>query len=260
MAAIDTKHRVRRAHLSPGPSLPLSANRPRPLHVAADLVPRTGRRTHNPHSGTRHPAGSLNPASMRSQSRPAPRPAPRDLTEPSRFPGIGFSDSRCWLGLGASIDGKTLFDGFAGSCRGFGSWRSLVPGDGGAVWSERCQRCEVVSALAGERERGAVPDGRLAAAVAEERAGVAIGADRREAGPDLAGGDGRAGGARHPGKLWRGVAVLRPRRDHVQKKACTPANKTGPTSHAGGCGGRSIRAGLIRAAWSSLMRPGPRPT
>jgi transposase len=80
--------------------------------------------------------------------------------------------------------------------------------------------------------------------------------------PDLtfAGGAGRAGGARHGGELWRGVGVLRQRGDHVQKKACTPANKTGPTSHAGGCGGRSIRAGLTQGAWSSSTRPGPRPT
>ena len=64
------------------------------------------------------------------------------------------------------------------------------------------------------------------------RAGVAAGADRREAGPDVAGGGGRAGRARHAGELWRGVAVLRARRDHVQKKACTPASRTAPTSRA----------------------------
>src|SRR5258708_39775335 len=48
--------------------------------------------------------------------------------------------------------------------------------------------------------------GRLAATAAEERAGVAVGADRREAGPDVASGGGRAGGARHAGELRRGVA------------------------------------------------------
>ena len=33
----------------------------------------------------------------------------------------------------------------------------------------------------------------------------------------------------------------------LQKKACTPASRTGPTSPGGARGGRSIRAGLIRA-------------
>jgi hypothetical protein len=37
-------------------------------------------------------------------------------------------------------------------------------------------------------------------------------------------------------------------------------NKTAPTSPGGDCGGGSIRAGLTRDAWSSSMRPGPRPT
>jgi hypothetical protein len=176
------------------------------------------------------------------------------------FPARVFSDSRCWLGLGASIDGKTLFDGFARSCGWLGGVGSFVPGDGGAVWGERCQRGEVVSALAGDGKCGAVSDGRVAAAVVEERAGMAVVADRREAGPDLAGGDGRAGRARHPGELRGGVAVLRPRRGDVQKKACTPASKTGRTSRCGGCGGRSTKAGLIHGAWCSSTKLGPKPT
>jgi hypothetical protein len=49
------------------------------------------------------------------------------------FPRLGISDSRCWLGLGASIDGETLFEGSTGSCCGFGGGGSLVPGNGGAV-------------------------------------------------------------------------------------------------------------------------------
>ena len=135
---------------------------------------------------------------------------PRDLTEASRFPGKGISDSRCWLGLGASIYGKTLFDGSSRSCGRFCSGGSFVPRDGGAVWGERCQRGEVVPALAGDGECGALSDGWLAAAAFAERAGMAVGADRREAGPDVASGGGRAGGARHAGELRRGVAVLRP--------------------------------------------------
>ena len=184
----------------------------------------------------------------------------RDLTEASRFPASWVSDSRCWLGLGASIDGETLFEGSSGpGCR-FGCGGSLVPGDGGAVWGERGQRGEVVPALAGDREYGGVSDGRLAAALAEERAAVASGADCGEAGPDVASGGERAGRTRHPGELRRGVAVLRSRRDHVQKKACTPASKTGPTSPGGAPDGNGIRAGLTRGAWYSSTRLGPRPT
>jgi len=68
-----------------------------------------------------------------------------------------------------------------------------VPGDGGAVWGERGQRCEVVAALAGERQRGGQADGRLETTVADKRTGVAAGADRREAGSDLARRGGRTG-------------------------------------------------------------------
>jgi hypothetical protein len=87
----------------------------------------------------------------------------------------------------------------------------------------------------------------------------AVGADRREAGPDAASGGGGAGGTRHPGELRRGVAVLRQRGDHVQKKACTPASRIAPTSPAGGPAGRCTRAGLIPGVWCSSTRPRPSP-
>jgi transposase len=45
-----------------------------------------------------------------------------------------------------------------------------------------------------------------------------------------------------------------------KKKACTPASRIGPTSRGGARSGRSIRESLIRPAWSSSTRPGPRPT
>src|SRR6202521_6317676 len=70
------------------------------------------------------------------------------------FPEAEFSDSRCWLGLGASIDGKTLFTGSSGSGGRLGFGGPHVPGDGGAVWRQRCQRGEVVAAVPGDRERG----------------------------------------------------------------------------------------------------------
>ena len=61
-------------------------------------------------------------------------------------------------------------------------------------------------------------------------------------------------------ELLRGLALLRARRDQLQKKACTPASRIGPTSPGGARNGGSIRVGSIRPAWSSSTRPGPRPT
>src|SRR5204862_3043253 len=83
------------------------------------------------------------------------------------------SDSRCWLGLGASIHGETLFDRSAGSGCGVGEWRSHVPGDGGAVRRERCQRGEVVAAFPGDGERGGVLDGRTSPSGTGRRTGLA---------------------------------------------------------------------------------------
>src|SRR6516162_2180352 len=94
----------------------------------------------------------------------------------------GFVIQDAGWGWGPASDGKTLFAGPAGSCDWFGCERPHVPGDGGAVWGERGQRCEVVVALAGERQRGGQADGRLETTAAEERTGVVAGADRREAG------------------------------------------------------------------------------
>jgi len=45
-----------------------------------------------------------------------------------------------------------------------------------------------------------------------------------------------------------------------KKKPWSPANGTVPTSREGGRSGQSIRAGSNLSAWSSSMRPGPRPT
>src|SRR5215475_5702353 len=109
------------------------------------------------------------------------------------FTSGAVSDSRCWLGWGPASNGKTLFARSSGSgCRLGGGW-SFVPGDGGVVRGECCQRGEVVAALASDRLRGGQADGRLEAADAALGAGVAAGADRREAGPDVASAGGRAG-------------------------------------------------------------------
>jgi hypothetical protein len=171
----------------------------------------------------------------------------------------GISDSRCWLGLGASIDGETLFKRFAGSGGRFGDGRPLVSGDSGAVWGKCSQRGEVVAAVSGNRQRGGQADGRAPPAPSAWRARVAFGADRGETGPDTAGDVGRAGSARHWHQLRRVVVILGRRGHHVQKKPCTPPSRTGPTSPAGGFGGSSTRVGLTPAAWSSSTRPGPRP-
>ena len=45
-----------------------------------------------------------------------------------------------------------------------------------------------------------------------------------------------------------------------KKRACTPANRTVPTSPAGASDGRHTRAGSTPNAWSLSTRPGPRPT
>ena len=85
----------------------------------------------------------------------------------------------------------------------------------GAVRGERGQCGEVVAALASEWQCCGQADGWAAAATAEGRARMVIGADRREAGPDLAGGGGRVGRARHAGKLRRGVALFPARGYHI---------------------------------------------
>jgi hypothetical protein len=59
---------------------------------------------------------------------------------------------------------------------------------------------------------------------------------------------------------WLDLAVLRPRGRQLQKKRCSPASRTGPTSRAEGQAGKGIRERLILPASSSSMRPGPRPT
>src|SRR5262249_23569569 len=121
-----------------------------------------------------------------------------------------------WAGVGGpASNGKTLFAGSSGSCGWFSDERPFVSGDGSAVRGERCQRGEVDAALARDRQCGRQADGRLEAAVAQARARMAIGAARRETGSDLTRGGGRAGRAWDAGELWRGVALLQVRGDHV---------------------------------------------
>jgi hypothetical protein len=62
----------------PQSSPPRAISGPTSPTAFADGGSRTGRHRHNPHSLPRHPAGSLNPASMR--SRPCRSPSPRRAT------------------------------------------------------------------------------------------------------------------------------------------------------------------------------------
>src|SRR5215472_18991532 len=80
---------------------------------------------------------------------------------------------------------------------------------------ERGQCREVVAALAGEWQCSRQADGRLETTAAQKRTGMVAGADRRKARPDIAGGGGRAGRARHASELRRSVALLQARGDHV---------------------------------------------
>ena len=87
-------------------------------------------------------------------------------------------------GWGPASNGTTLFTGSARSDGCCGGERALVPGNGGAVWGQRCQRGQVVAALAGHRQCRGQADGWAAAAAAEARERLAVGADRRKTGPD----------------------------------------------------------------------------
>src|SRR4029077_8747248 len=71
---------------------------------------------------------------------------------------------------------------------------------------------------------------------------------------------GRTRRARPQGRLPDSVEFCPRREVELQKKPWSPANGTVPTSREGGPSGQSIRAGSNLSAWTSSMRPGPRPT
>src|SRR5258705_12844155 len=117
---------------------------------------------------------------------------------------------------------KDLRDRVVGSVAGGRSCRATA-----ALFGERG---EVVAALSRDRQRSGVPDGRSAAATADRRAGLAPGADRREAGPHLASGGGRAGRARPCGELRRGMAGAPPPGGAAPKKKTTPPGQSPPAA------------------------------
>jgi hypothetical protein len=176
-------------------------------------------------------------------------------------------------GWGPASNGTTLFTGSARSGGCCGGERSYLPDDSGAVWGQRCQPGQVVAALAGHRQCRGQADGRRAAAAAEAREGVAAGADRRKAGPDPGLRRGRLlravvaelaerGTPARYGAVWRFFAregsALKSR--HASEQSL-PRRRPGiaSTSPAGAPDARHIRAGLIRSAWYSSTKLGPRP-
>ena len=181
------------------------------------------------------------------------------ISESKGFPNQAGSDSRCLLAGGQQ------------------PWPDLIPlifvsvllprlrrARAAARWlafqGERGECGEVVAAVPCDRQCGS-PEARMAAALrGGQRERVAAGAVGREARSHLAGAAGRACRAWAQGELLRGLALLRARGHQLQKKACSPASRIGPTSPDGALNGRTIRAGLIRRAWSSSTRLGPRPT
>src|SRR5215469_16464377 len=170
----------------------------------------------------------------------------------------GFVIQDAGWGWGPASDGKTLFAGPAGSCDWFGCERPHMPGDGGAVWGERGQRCQVVAALAGERQCCDQADGRLETTAADKRTRVVAGADRREAGSDLARSGAELAERGTPasyGAVWRFFK----REGSALKKAYTPVSRTAPISPADAPSGRNSSAGLTPSAWCSSTKPGLRP-
>ena len=117
-----------------------------------------------------------------------------------------------------------------------------------------------VTALAGDRQRCARPDGRAQAEGDFGRAPCLVAGAHQGKGLHLARAGRRTGRAWPQGRLSDGVE-LRPRREaELQKKPWWPANAIVPTSRAGGRSGASIKTASSLSVWSSSTRPGPRPT
>jgi len=111
------------------------------------------------------------------------------------------------------------------------------------------------------RETGSVLPGKMAQAEGNWRRAscLSAGSDQGER-LYLARARGRTRRARPQGRLPDSVEFCPRREVELQKKPWSPANGTVPTSREGGRSGQSIRAGSNLSAWSSSMRPGPRPT
>jgi hypothetical protein len=115
-------------------------------------------------------------------------------------------------------------------------------------------------ALPGNRQRSAWQNGWAQAEGNWRRAScLSAGSDQGER-LYLARARGRTRRARPQGRLPDSVEFCPRREVELQKKPWSPANGTVPTSREGGRSGQSIRAGSNLSAWSSSMRPGPRPT
>src|SRR5690606_26871857 len=131
------------------------------------------------------------------------------------------------LGRRPASHASTLFARFARTrCRRRCVRRELPEG-GGHIQGQCCQRCEVVTAVPGDREPGGPADG-WQALRAGGGTGLASQALGREAGHHLACAGGGAGRARDRGELLRGVALLRARRHQLQKKSLRASEQDRP--------------------------------
>jgi len=90
---------------------------------------------------------------------PSPKITPRDLTEPSRFQWLRFSDSAYLLAKEAGGYGSSLVSGFGGTGDGGGGSRDVLPGGSRAVRGRRIERDPLASATAGLRACEARPSG-----------------------------------------------------------------------------------------------------
>jgi hypothetical protein len=138
-----------------------------------------------------------------------------------------------------------------------GSGRRLVQGGCGTLRGQRCQRCEVVAAVAGTGSAAAKPAGnRRPRSLTGQRDWLLA---RLKAVPDLTL---RAlvaelrerGIVTSYGSVWR---TVRDARLSFRKK---DASKTGLTWRVGASAGARIRATSIPRGWSLSRKPGPRPT
>src|ERR1700687_3302197 len=163
-------------------------------------------------------------------------------------------------GQEASMDAEGLFQRSSrASCEGCRG-RAILSFGGAPVWSfaEFGDQMDGAVATTWRRFAGllAGPDPLTASSAPV----VAAEAGRGSARPDPDRSPATARRSRCCDRNWLDLAVLRPRGDQLQKKRCCHPSRTGPTSHAEGQAGKSIREGLILAALSSSMRPGPKPT
>ena len=129
-----------------------------------------------------------------------------------------------------------------------------------AIWRRSQHGDQLGSAVPGDGQRGARPDGRPQTQGHCRRAPCLSRAADQGPGVLPARSCRRTFRARPQGRLSIGVELCSRREAQLQKKPSSPANGIALTSHGGARSGLSIKAGSSRSAWSSSMRPGRRRT